>query len=386
MEGFLIISDITGYTSYLSASELEHAEATLTSLLRLLIEHTQSPLVIAKLEGDAIFSYAPKGSFLQGQSLIEAIETTYLSFRQALELMQLNTSCTCNACRNISRLDLKFFVHFGSFIIQDLGAYSELLGTDVNLLHRLVKNQIFEQLDLLAYAVYTEQAVASLEIQEISARMHSHVESYESVGEVKMYVQDMHGVWERERERVRFVVTPQETATYAEHDFQIPAVTLWDYITKPEYRSLFMGADRQDIVLDENNRIGRGSIYYCAHGNRILEHAILDWQPVEQYTTRERLPLRGAYIYCTYRLVPIEGGTRLTISNSRVKGPWLSRLIGNRMMPRFVPGMMEKGSHALEERIRADILQGNLISVRPPEDYSLDISQAVKNSLESDLR
>jgi hypothetical protein len=216
MEGFLIISDITGYTSYLSASELEHAEATLSSLLKLLIDHTQSPLRIAKLEGDAVFSFAPKGSFLQGQSLVEAIENTYLSFRHALELMQMNTSCTCNACRNIPRLDLKFFVHFGSFLIQDLGAYSELLGTDVNLLHRLQRT-IFEVVGLRAYAVYTEQAAASLEIQEI-CRMIPHSESCESVGEVKMYVQDMHGVWERARP-VAFCCLSQDTATYAEYNF-----------------------------------------------------------------------------------------------------------------------------------------------------------------------
>jgi hypothetical protein len=44
--GCFLIADITGYTQYLSASELEHAQQTLTALLNLLIAHTRPPLVI----------------------------------------------------------------------------------------------------------------------------------------------------------------------------------------------------------------------------------------------------------------------------------------------------------------------------------------------------
>ena len=41
--GFLLIADITGYTSYLSHSELEHAQEILQALLELLIDHTKPP-------------------------------------------------------------------------------------------------------------------------------------------------------------------------------------------------------------------------------------------------------------------------------------------------------------------------------------------------------
>src|SRR3989304_811830 len=75
-QGFLIISDITGYSKYVNESELEHARDSLTELLNILIRHTQSPLVISKLEGDAVFSYAPAGGFLQGQTLLDMIEKT----------------------------------------------------------------------------------------------------------------------------------------------------------------------------------------------------------------------------------------------------------------------------------------------------------------------
>jgi len=50
-EGCLLIADITGYTLYLSQSELEHAQETLAALLRLLVDHTRPPLVISRLAG-----------------------------------------------------------------------------------------------------------------------------------------------------------------------------------------------------------------------------------------------------------------------------------------------------------------------------------------------
>ena len=202
-QGFLIISDITGYSKYVNESELEHARDSLAALLNILIQHTQSPLVISKLEGDAVFSYAPERGFLQGQSLLDMIESTYASFRKALELMVLNTTCTCNACRNLPNLDLKFFVHFGSYITQKLGNFNELVGNDVNLVHRLAKNHIKEETGCKAYAAFTQSVMEALGLEEFQNSLIPYRETFADVGEVQMYVQDMHTVWERLKDRVQ---------------------------------------------------------------------------------------------------------------------------------------------------------------------------------------
>src|SRR4030066_2308229 len=136
--GYLLIADITGYTLYLSQSELDHAQAILTVLLELLVEHPRPPLVISRLAGDAVVSYGLQNNFYQGQTFIEMIEDTYVSFRKAIERMVLHNTCQCNACANISTLDLKFFVHYGTFGLQRLSAHDELVGSDVILSHRLL--------------------------------------------------------------------------------------------------------------------------------------------------------------------------------------------------------------------------------------------------------
>lgn len=76
--GFLVISDITGCTAYLTGTEQLHAEEILQDLFRALLDHTAPPLVVNNLEGDAVLSYAPAASFSEGQSLLESIENSYV--------------------------------------------------------------------------------------------------------------------------------------------------------------------------------------------------------------------------------------------------------------------------------------------------------------------
>jgi hypothetical protein len=73
-EGCLLIADITGYTLYLSKSELDHAREILTTLLTLLVDHTRPPLVISRLAGDAVISYGLGNNFVQRQTFVEMIK------------------------------------------------------------------------------------------------------------------------------------------------------------------------------------------------------------------------------------------------------------------------------------------------------------------------
>jgi len=104
--GYLVIADISGYTSFMAKTELEHSQEILAELLELLMEKFQPLMTISKLEGDAIFAYAPESMFSRGETLIEFIESIYVAFRDKQVSMKRTTTCTCNACRNIPMLDL----------------------------------------------------------------------------------------------------------------------------------------------------------------------------------------------------------------------------------------------------------------------------------------
>ena len=360
-QGYLLIADITGYTAYLSQSELDHAQEILESLLNLLINETRPPLVISRLEGDAVISYALQDSFIQGQTLVEMIENTYVDFRQELERMILNTTCTCNACRNISSLDLKFFVHYGQFSIQNLGNYYELVGTDVNLVHRLTKNTITEKTGLQAYVAYTHTATDALGIVELAAEMATHHEQYEHLGEVMIYVQDMHTVWEREKVQRRVSVTPQEALLTVQFDYPVNQAVLWDYLTKPETRAIATGSESFKITGRSAGRTGQGTVYHCAHGNRVSYQTILNWQPFDEYTTEDTMPpIPGVTSRTTYRLEPTEGGTRLSVICGKGHGSLLGRKLVDLAIPKM-GGMIEKGFIELQKRITHDLAAGKII-------------------------
>ena len=58
----LIVADISGYTRFMVSNQevLHHAQAIISELIKAIIKQVEIPLVVSKLEGDAVFLYALK--------------------------------------------------------------------------------------------------------------------------------------------------------------------------------------------------------------------------------------------------------------------------------------------------------------------------------------
>jgi hypothetical protein len=336
-EGFLLIADISGYTLYLKKSELDHAEKTLTALLELLVDQTQPPLVISRLEGDAVISYGLRDNFYQGQTLVEKIENTYVAFRKAIELMVLNTTCKCNACANISSLDLKFFIHYGEFAVQKIRDKQELVGSDVNLIHNLLKNRIQEVFGYRGYALYTEAAIDQLSLDEIINLMEPHLENFEDIREVKAWVQNLQPVWISKKNSSQVTIPEDKIADKFEIEIEMPPEVLWDYLNSPKFRSVLMGSDRTEVTNRSQGRIAPGSVYQCYHGDDIILQTVLEWQPFERILIQQLLPVPfpNTTILTEFSLAPSKNGTCFTCTSSKAKGPFLGRTIVNIMMKRM---------------------------------------------------
>lgn len=346
--GYFLIADITGYTAYLSQSELDHAQQTLTALLNLLIQHTQPPLIISRLAGDAVISYGLRDNFFQGQTFVEMIEDTYIAFRRAIDLMVLNTTCTCNACKNIKSLDLKFFVHYGAFGIQKLDRHDEMVGADVIVIHRLLKNHVTETTGCRAYALYTDAAIRQMGLEEICALMTKHEETYEHLGSVDVWIQDMHPVWLKKRDTARVTIPPTQVILEASTHIAAPPEVVWDYLLQPEHRIVLIGSDRMEVTDRKNGRVEVGSVFQCFHGDHPAPQTILEWHPFEQIITEDlisQLPIKNCFVFSAYRLEKTSEGTRLTQGIAQSRGPWLGQVI-----IKLVMNMMRKQfDHDLEK-------------------------------------
>jgi hypothetical protein len=337
MEGCLLIADISGYTTYLNKSELDHAEKTLTAILELLVDQTQPPLVISRLEGDAVISYGIRDHLYSGQTLVEKIENTYVAFRKAIERMVLNTTCSCNACANISNLDLKFLIHYGKFALQQIRGQQDLVGTDVNLIHRLVKNQVHEAFGYKAYILYTEAAIQQLGLDEFTSHMEPHIESCEDIGDVKVWIQNLHPVWKSKKNASQITIPPDQIMSTYEIEIDLPPDVLWDNLNSPEYRNILMGSERTEVNNRSNGRIAPGSVYQCYHGDDIIPQTVLEWQPFERILIQQLVPVPfpNTTTMNEINLTPSKNGTRLTFIDSKPQGHFLGRLIVKIMMKRM---------------------------------------------------
>jgi len=279
--------------------------------------------VISRLAGDAVISYGLRDHFFQGQTFVELIEDTYVAFRRAIDLMVVNTTCECNACRNIVSLDLKFFVHYSSFALQKLGVHEEMVGTDVNAIHRLLKNTVTEKTGFRAYALYSDAAIRQLGLEDICTSMTPHEETYEHVGTVPVWVQDMHPVWEAKKDLARIRIPADRELIRFSTEIRAAPEIVWDYLARPEHYSVFIGATKIAIADQKEGRVTVGSVYQCYHGDAFIPQTILEWQPFERFLIQAAGPMMvtGATIMMEIALEPVPAGTRFTQIFSKAEGP-----------------------------------------------------------------
>lgn len=280
----LLIADISGYTGYLAAVELDHAQDILADLMNTVVGSVKPSFRLAKLEGDAAFTYA-LGETFDGSELQDTVERCYFQFRRRLRDIEQASSCDCNACMLMPALNLKILVHHGQVAFQDMAGRKELVGSDVIVAHRLLKNTV----DLPAYALYTEACIQAAAIDPAEGLVR-HEEEYEHVGTVVGWVRDLETAWNDEQAKSRYLVDAAKAAVWM---FELPGAPqqVWAQMTGPANRLRWQGID--GLVSVTGGRRGQGSVNHCQHGSDVIVEEILDWQPFDYYTHKFEMQ-RGA--------------------------------------------------------------------------------------------
>ena len=154
-------------------------------------------------------SRSPSARRIDGSLLLDTIERCYFGFRRRRRDVRQATSCECNACSRIPDLDLKFVVHHGEAIHQKVAGRQELLGSDVIVVHRLLKNEVVERTGIEAYALLSQASLDAAGSRSAPpSACAAHVETYDRIGEVQGWVLDLERRWQEEEARARVFVTP----------------------------------------------------------------------------------------------------------------------------------------------------------------------------------
>ncbi|MFL5722230.1 MAG: DUF2652 domain-containing protein, partial [Chloroflexota bacterium] len=121
-ERYLLLADISGYTSFMSGVEEEHgfdfsggipaAYSILGDLLDSVVEGVKPDLALVKLEGDAVFAAAPAVRLDgEGDRVLDTINRTYRAFIDARTQAIPSNDHVCTACPAVAHLDLKVILH-----------------------------------------------------------------------------------------------------------------------------------------------------------------------------------------------------------------------------------------------------------------------------------
>ena len=309
-----LIADISGYTGYLADVELDHAQDILADLVGSVVTALRPNFRLAKLEGDAAFTFMTTEK-VDGSMLLDTIERCYFGFRRRRRDVRQATSCECNACARIPDLDLKFVVHHGEAIIQRVAGRQELLGSDVIVVHRLLKNEVAENLGMGAYALISQKCIDASDIDPVALGMREHVETYDRIGDVPGWAHDLEARWQEEEARGRVFVTPEDSILVVSVPTNVPPQVAWEFVTKPGRRMTWQPwvTEVTEVTGSTGGRRGPGSANHCMHGKDAVIEEILDWRPYDYVTDRTVLatPTGPVKVLHTVEFEPTPTGTTI---------------------------------------------------------------------------
>ena len=204
-------------------------------------------------------------------------------------------------------LDLKFVVHYGEYVLQNLTGKDKPVGSDVNLAHRLLKNRVQEKTGWRGYVLFTHSSLAKIGVQPDG--MCEMTESYEYFGDVATLSIDLYSRYQALSKRRRVFVEPEDAHALLTHDFPVSPPVLWDWLTDPAKREMWMEGTKWNVTSKPGGRTGPGTANHCVHGKNAVIETILDWKPFNYYTVKiTGIPIS---VVETESLEEIESGTRL---------------------------------------------------------------------------
>lgn len=193
----ILIPDISGYTQFMTKTELSHSTHIINELLQVIADSIQSDFNLVEIEGDALLTYA-EGHFDQGK--LEAIcGKAFSNFHYYLKVIERDRVCRCGSCQGASELSLKFIVHYGVFEEIKVSYLTKLSGPDMIIAHRLMKNDIpNDEYVLMTDAYFTNTDSGLFAYQKGSSK-------YDVIGDVPYHYADISFLREQ-------VATPEELA------------------------------------------------------------------------------------------------------------------------------------------------------------------------------
>lgn len=138
---FFCVPDITGFTKFIATSDINYTREVIPALLRKLIESNILGLNIGEIEGDAIFFYRT-GRLPSIAKVADQCRHIYTVFKEFIACQAEEDPENFKKFLANDQLGLKIIIHCGKISVANIKGRTKLLGEDVIITHKLLKNDI----------------------------------------------------------------------------------------------------------------------------------------------------------------------------------------------------------------------------------------------------
>lgn len=353
--GYFLIADITGFTSFIAGSELEHSQFILNEILKKIVSGFTPAFALAEIEGDAVFVYAPVETFSRSEIILEMIESLYFEFRDTKVTFKRLITCNCKACEMVHTLDLKFIIHSGDYVLNEVAGKAKPFGTAVNTVHRLLKNKINDATGWKAYVLFTEESLNDTGMS--LSDFHIQKENYEHIGEVNTVCIDLDKRYKEFIGNRKIEIKEEEADHIIERDYPVAVPVLWEWVNNPVKRSLWLEVSDWKPIERPFGRTGKGAANHCANSN--FFEKLIDYRPFDYYTSEMS---DGKFSYSmTGKFMKTEIGTKFK---------WITKL--NKKLPGLIKKIycifiykyalkIDKAFNKLDELLKEEEIKMNLL-------------------------
>ncbi|MBC6610915.1 DUF2652 domain-containing protein [Hymenobacter sp. BT507] len=181
----LCIPDISGFTRFIQESGSQLAPFLVADLLEILIEANIIGMQVSEIQGDAILFYrlGPPPSIRQ---MVEQCRRIFLDFQNYLRLVERDADSELGTALRGYELTLKIIVHYGPVSVAQIRQHTKLMGKEVIVVHRLLKNNVMGS----EYALFSDSYLRTQPATDIAqsftwTRLLRGSTAYEHLGRVR---------------------------------------------------------------------------------------------------------------------------------------------------------------------------------------------------------
>ncbi|MDP3468497.1 MAG: DUF2652 domain-containing protein [Daejeonella sp.] len=182
---FFCVPDITGFTKFIATADINFTKNVIPALLRKLIECNILKMKIGEIEGDAIFFYKT-GRLPSVGKVAEQCKIIYQTFSDFIGSVEQSDPENYDLYLADSQLGLKIIIHYGHISTANIKGRIKLLGSDVIIAHKLLKNAIEDYNYILLTDKYLSKIKDRQNLEQWFhwEKLRTGMEVYEYMGEV----------------------------------------------------------------------------------------------------------------------------------------------------------------------------------------------------------